>query len=351
MKNKFLYLLLFTSSLSLLLSQGCASPSCSQYAEYLSSCTNKLLEKYGGKTKQACSFDGKKKCPSGQFCIKESGAMGGTCFAGENTYSEYKQLIAITNNSCNPIFATRYKKYVECSLGDGKSCNPKKLQACAQKHLQEPLFYSGSQSVKNKASFGTFFIGFLIFLVLSIIIEGILVFVVMKFSDRSNPKNTIVRGIIFGALLAVITYPFVYMVPLPGMLISSSLLLGLLIVTYHQEVSFASFFTGLHVIWVWGFFSFFTANGTLHSESWLQSANDHRYASKAVHKKLHGKILETEKDRKRRAELKKREAKLRKERAEKEKKEKAEKARKAKEAKEAEEKKKKKKRRRRRRRR
>ena len=377
MNRTFKSLLLLFSLLPMLLliGGGCASPSCEDLTQHLSRCSTQLVNDYGLKTDKRCVPGQKKACSGGQICLQPKNAALAHCYITQEVNKNFGSLVNATSRSCGTIFAAHHKDYLNCVVASESRCDLDKINACASKHLKPTaviggkgkggtvnyifgliliivlgfllrmvlrpaglnIFALGKPSLKDlllnfifalvllpilfiEGDIGKFLFGLPIFVGIAIVLEGVLVFVGLKVSDKSNPKNSIMSAILFGALIGLLTYPWVYGLPLPGLFVTSSLLFGLLIVIYHQDVSFSTAFTLLHMIWVWGFFTHFAAHNNIGGEAWFIQKQIFKQEVRKEHKELVKSVAQAKKDKEREEE-----AKLRaKEEAEKAKKEKAE---------------------------
>lgn len=320
---KSLLLLLTLLSTMSLVGSGCASPSCEDLTEHLKSCTSQLLNDYGTNTQKTCVLGKKKACSGNQICMQPKGAVVAHCFIPQNVNQEFILLVNAVSRSCGSIFAAHHKDYMNCIVASERRCDLEKINACAAKYIKPVgavrksgesainyiiglillisvvfllrmvlhpvglhVFSMKKISTSNvllslafalilppllliEGDIGKFLFGLPIFVVIGLLLEGLLVFVGLKFSDKSNPKNSIKSAILFGLLMSLLTYPWLYGYPLPGLFITSSLLFGLLIVIYEQDISFATGVTLLHMIWIWGFFTFFAASHHLGGEAWF----------------------------------------------------------------------------------
>ena len=321
MKRKFLCLLLLTGILPLaFLSGGCTSSSCEKLHESINKCTIQWVGKYGRKAKKTCTLGEKKQqCNASELCIQPPGVAFPSCYEPGNVYKEQRIILNNVRQLCDPIFKSRQAAYIRCI--EASECDVKKFNACAAKMTNQ------IKKEKEKGPGGAL-ISFIIFLVITILVEGLLVFVGVKIVDRNNPKNTIPRGLVLGAVIAVVTFPLVYFSPLAGVLVSSSLLFRLIILFYQQEAFLPSIFTAIHIVFVWSVFTFLVAGEFMGGKAWLVQSAAFRRAMQTRHGKMAEARQEFEKEqrklaleRKRAAELKKQQEEE-KRRQEKEKKEK-----------------------------
>lgn len=340
MKRKFLCLLLLTGILPFaFFSEGCSfSSTCDELIRSVDKCTTKWVGTYGKKFNKTCR-PGAAQCETSQLCIQPPGSAFAKCHLPGPIHQRQQVLIERTRRLCGPIFTARQVPYIQCIKS--AQCDVKKFNACNAKLVSQ------LKKEKEKGSSG-FLIGLLIFLVVSALVEGLLIFGGIKILDKNNPRNTIVRAFIVGIVSGLITFPMVFFSPLTGVLISSSLLFSLIIVTYQLEVFMPAAFTAFHIFWAWSVFTFMVAGGTLGGKAWLSQGALFRQALNREHTKMEEVYDEFERNRKKLEAAKRRakaEAKRKADEAAKEK------AAKEKAAKEAADNKKKKKRRRRRRRR
>ncbi len=292
---------------------ACTSPSCSDYMELLQTCRDRVISEYSSPLKRegkeggtiSCKKDNViKDCGVGNFCVRPPGRALSICYTGGTVYPAYRSLVDVLSSQCDSIFAARQaqgKGYFQC-LKEA-NCDVKKIAACKAFLKKEKL-----------SKMGQFWVGFAIFLVLALLLDGLLLFLVIKLVDRNNPKNTVVRGLILGAIMAVISYPLIYISPLIGIIISSSIYFGLIVAMFYQEMALTAFFTALHVLWAGIFFNFMVATGQLGNKIWLYQATKLRIALQEKHDRLSDELREYL--RKEKAEKKKKSAKNKEEKSE-----------------------------------
>ncbi|MCB9643053.1 MAG: hypothetical protein H6728_08265 [Myxococcales bacterium] len=345
MTRKFLCLLLFSSLLPLSsLMQGCATPSCTTYVDQLTTCADKVLTVYGEKQEGTCKLGAANQCTTGQLCVQAPGEAFAACFTPGEAYKSFKEMIATSQRFCDDVFAGRQNKYMRCVADAG--CDAKKINDCSTKLV------SLTKQAKKAGESGGFLVSFLAFIVFSMVAGGLILFFLIKILDGQNPKNTILRGLLVGAAVGVVTFPLVYISPLLGVLLSSSALFGVVMLVYQQGAFLSTVVTATHIIWVQVFFTMFVSSEMMHGEAWIAQAEHFRRSVSAHHERVAKSVEEIERDRKRAAEARKRAAEEEKKRKEEEAKKKAEEEAKKKaeeEAKKAESNKPKRKRRRRRR--
>lgn len=275
MTRTYLLTLLLACLTVAFLPEAHAAGTCGDLVKIMQSCRDKVIGTYGqkiivekkgegGKTERhelQCKKDGnvRKKCGTGHFCVQPPGTVIGVCYRGGAFYNRYKAIVGDIDNFCNPIFAARQggtSGYLTCI--ENAKCDVKKMNQCRLVLKKE-----------KKSDMGGAIVGFLIFLLVSLLLEGLVLFGAMKLIDRHNPRNTILRGIMLGLFIGAVTFPLVYGFPLLGMLLSGSLLFGLIIILYQQGVFMPAVYTAFHILWVGFFFSFMVAGAQIGNDAWL----------------------------------------------------------------------------------
>lgn len=300
-KTCLLALLLVSSSLTFLSQANAAS--CDDYIQTLKTCSDKVVSLYGAKMVKFVKKGKKtvqvnipctpgknvrKVCGSGNFCVAEPGSTFTNCYKGGSIHNRYRSFLAEVENLCEPIFASRQggtSGYVACV--NNAKCDIKAINKCRALLKKE-----------KKTGTGGNLVGFLVFLLACILLEGLLLFVAIKVIDRHNPKNTILRGILLSAVIGACTYPLVYSWPLLGMLLSGSLLFGLIIVLYQEDVFLPAVYAAFHILWVGAFFTFMVAGGHIGNEAWLAQPKTLRFKVLDHHAELEKDIDEFERDNK-----------------------------------------------------
>ena len=270
---------------------ACTSPSCSDYMELLQSCRDRVISEYSTPLKRegkdegtvSCKKDNAiKDCGVGNFCVRPPGRALSICYTGGTIYPAYRSLVDVLSSQCDSIFASRQaqgKGYFQC-LKEA-DCDVKKIAAC-KAFLKKEKF----------SKMGQFWVGFGIFFLLTLLLDGLFLFFTIKLVDRNNPKNTVIRALILGTIMAILTYPLVYISPLIGIIISSSIYFGLIVAMFYQEMALTAFFTALHVLWGGLFFNFMVANGKLGNKIWLYQSTKLRIALQEKHNRLSDELQE-----------------------------------------------------------
>ncbi|TNE51463.1 MAG: hypothetical protein EP343_05035 [Deltaproteobacteria bacterium] len=286
--NKKLLLSILLSTLGLMvLVQGCTSPTCQDYMDSMAVCRDKIVSEYGSKvvieekdgskrTRTCKKETGRKDCGLAAYCVKGQASAFATCYQPGSLYKRYQTLVDDLSLSCGPIFAVRQagkKSYYQCVKA--ANCDLRKINACQTLLKKE----------KKSGSSG-YIMGFLIFLGLSILLEGLVLFGFLKFTDRMNPKVTLTRALVLSVIVGVISFPAVYFNFLVGMGLSASLLFGLIIIFFYQGAGMPTLVTTIHLIWVSMFFNFMVANQSLGNTSWLYAPKKLRVQVMYHHEKL-----------------------------------------------------------------
>jgi hypothetical protein len=312
-KRTYLLTLLFASAI-LAVSSVAHAASCSDFLQTLNKCESNVVGAYGFKIMKEVKENGKsiqkdipctkgkdvrKVCGVGHYCVSEPGSTFSYCFKPGNILHMYKDMKNQAGTLCEQIFATRQggsNGYLTCI--QNANCDLKALNKCSALLKKEKVTGTGGNLV-----------GFLIFLLLSILLEGLLLFGVIKIIDKHNPQNTIMRAILMSTIVGICTFPFVYSFPLLGMLLSGSLLFGLIIVFYQQGVFLPAVYTAFHIIWVGAFFSMMVAMGQLGNPSWLAQPKTLRFRMIDHHANIQKEVTEFERERGTRKTKKKKEKK------------------------------------------
>jgi len=311
MTRKFLCLLLFSSLLPLgALTQGCAKPSCSQYAEQLAACEDKVLADFGDKQEATCKRGEANQCTAGQICTQPPGEAFASCYTPGEALKNFKEMLTVAQRLCDDVFAGRQKKYMDCVVKAG--CNIKDANKCTDQLV------SLKKQTKQAGQFGGFLASFAAFLIASIFFGGLMLFVLLKLTDRANPKNTIPRAIFVSIGIGLFTFPLVYASPLLGIFISSSILFGAVMIVYQQGAFLSTALTASHIVWVQLFFTFIVSAEVMHGPAWISQAEFFRIQIVKQHETVAKSISDIEGERKRYAEAKKRAAEEEKKRKEEE---------------------------------
>ncbi len=286
--NKKLLLSILLSTLGLMvLVQGCTSPTCQDYMDSMTVCRDKIVSEYGSKvvieekdgskrTKTCKKETGRKDCGVAAYCVKGPSSAFASCYQPGSLYNRYQTLVDDLNLSCGPIFAVRQagkKSYYQCVKS--ANCDLRKINACQSLLKKE-----------KKSGSSAYIMGFLIFLGLTILLEGLVLFGFLKFTDRMNPKVTLTRALVLSLIVGVISFPAVYFNFLVGMGLSASLLFGLIIIFFYQGAGMPTLVTTIHLIWVSMFFNFMVANQSLGNTSWLYAPKKLRVQTMYHHEKL-----------------------------------------------------------------
>jgi hypothetical protein len=332
MIRKFLFLLLLSCLIPMTsLLTGCTSSGCRKLEQHFESCGETWIKQYGIKKKNTCSKNTvRKDCGVGLACVTPTGQANSYCYMPGNVVDKSKAIIGLVQEICNPVFTDRQTKYMEC-LNQAR-CDIGKIRACSFK-------LSNELKKSKKKGPGPIFVGFILFLLVTLIVEGLFVFIGLKISDKRNPSNSIVRALVFAAISGVVTFPLVYFSPLVGMLVSSSLMFGILVIFYHTEMLLPSVFTGFHLVYTFMLFTWLVSSGMMGGSAWLGQPQTMRLKMTTLVGELNNYAKEITKDKKAAALAKKR-AILERKREEKRKKEQAAlKAKQAKDKKDAKDKK------------
>lgn len=316
MTRKFFCLLLFSSLLPLgALTQGCAKPSCTQYSEQLAACGDKVLADFGEKQEGTCKLGTANQCTAGQICTQPPGEAFASCYNPGEAYKNFKEMITVGQRLCDDVFAGRQKKYMDCIIKAG--CNLKEANKCTEQ------LASLRKQAEQAGQMGGFLAAFAAFLLASVLLGGLLLFVLLKLTDRSNPKNTIFRALLVSVGVGAFTFPLVYASPLLGIFVSSSVLFGAVMIVYQQGAFLSTILTASHIIWVQLFFTLVVSAEVMHGPAWISQAEFFRIQIAKHHETVAKSISEIEGDRKRYAEAKKKAAEEEKKRKEEEAKKKA----------------------------
>lgn len=332
MIRKFLFLLLAccliptTSFLS-----GCTSTGCLKLIQQFEGCGETWVKQYGIQKKETCSKSTvRKDCGTGLACVTPTGQANSYCFIPGNVVQKGGAITNVLQDLCNPVFTDRQVEYTKC-LGDA-GCDIGKIKACSIK-------LSNEVKKSSKKGPGPIFVGFLVFLLVTLIGEGLFVFVGLKIADKRNPANSIVRALTFAAISGVISFPLVYISPLIGMFVSASLMFGILVIFYNTELLLPTIYTGFHLILTFMVFTFLVSSSMMGGKAWLGQPQTLRLKMTQMVGELNNYAKEITRDKKAAALAKKRAA-LEKKREEKRQKEQAAlKAKKAKEQQDAKNKK------------
>lgn len=292
MKRTHRLLLLLSTLCAMVLSQGCTSPTCQDYLNHMTTCRDKMVGTFGNqvvveakdksKSTVPCKKETERKdCGLGKYCVRAPGHATSTCYNPGNLYKQFKELSDEVKSQCVPIFAVRQsgskqsgsKSYYKCI--QNAKCDLRKINACQSQLTKE-----------KKSGQGAMFIAFLLFLGLTLLLEGILLFVTLKFTDGLNPKVTLVRALTLAFIVGVVGFPAMYFSPLIGTALSSSLFFGLIIIFFYQGAGFPTFYTAFHIFWVSAFFNFMVANQHIGNKPWLFESKTLRVAMVTKHDKL-----------------------------------------------------------------
>lgn len=287
MNRKLLLSILLSTFGLMVLVQGCTSPTCQDYLDHMAVCRDTVVSKFGSKviieekdgskrTRTCKKETGRKDCGLASYCVKGPSSAFASCYAPGSLYKRYQTLVDDLTLSCGPIFAVRQagkKSYFQCVKA--ANCDLRKINACQTLLKKE-----------KKSGTSAYMMGFLIFLGLSIFLEGLVLFGFLKFTDRMNPKITLSRALMLSIIVGVISFPAVYFNFLVGMGISASLLFGLIIIFFYQGAGTPTLVTTIHLIWVSMFFNFMVANQNLGNNSWLYAPKKLRVQLMEHHEKL-----------------------------------------------------------------
>lgn len=277
-----------------------AHASCSKFVGTFKACEPKVVAQFGQKIIREVKNESgkverkevpckagdnvKKVCGVGNHCVKPTGSSFSYCYRPGPIYNRYKAMMVEASNLCEPIFIGRQggsSGYLSCIERAQSSCDITAINKCrALLKKEKPSDTGGS------------IIGFLFFLIASLLLEGLVLFGVLKLIDRHNPQNTIVKAMILGTIIGVATFPLVYISPLLGMLLSGSLLFGLIVVFYQQDVFLPAVYTAFHIVWVSYFFSFMVATSQLGNSSWLAQPKTLRLRMVDHHAKINEEVEE-----------------------------------------------------------
>jgi hypothetical protein len=305
--------------------QGCASPSCTQYLEHLNACSDKILVDTGTKIDLRCTLGAPNQCTTGQMCIQPQGELFASCFQPGEVHKTFKELAATGEQFCNSVFASRQNKYMRCVIDAG--CDAKKASVC------EAQMLSLTKKAQKEGETGGFLVSLVLFFLLTSVLGGAAIFVLMKLIDGQNPKNTVFRALGLAGAMALFTYPIVYLTPLLGLLLTSSILFGVVMIVYQQGAFLSVAVTAANVLWVSTFFNYVTSQEIMHARAWLEQPEHFRREVGKKHSSLLKAVEELEQERKNLAQALKR-AEEAKKKAEEEAKKKAEEEAKKKKAEE-----------------
>jgi hypothetical protein len=171
------------------------------------------------------------------------------------------------------------QSYYEC-LTQAK-CDAHKISECGTLLKRE-----------TTSSTGDGLIGYLVFVLLVLLLEGLLLFGILKLIDRQNPKTTLVRALSFALVIGLISFPLIYLSPLLGLLISSSLLFGIILILFHQGIAMPVFYTAFHIVWISVFFNFMVANQNFGNDAWLFEPQNLRIVLAEEHERLSKLVTE-----------------------------------------------------------
>lgn len=295
MNRKFLFPILLSMLCTMLFAQGCTSPTCDDYMASLSTCQNKVIGAYGTpvvienkdntKTPRTCKKETERKdCGVGNFCVQVPGSAFPMCYTPGSIYGRYQGFLESFTVSCSSIFAVRQsgsKGYYEC-VKDA-NCDLRKIDACGALLRKEK---EGTQS--------DYLVGFALFFVLTLLIEGLLLFIALKLTDGLNPKVTLARALWLAVIVGLIGYPVVHANPLIGIAVSSSIFFGLMVVFFYQGAGLPTLFTGIHLLWISMFFNFMVSKERLGNKAWLYESKTLRIELTEHHDKLHTLLTEHE---------------------------------------------------------